>query len=315
MTETDPAQLSAPILVCGAHRTGTTWVGKMLSAGGETGYISEPLNVLHRPGILTPPTRHWYTYICAENEAQYLQGFQETLRFHYHVLDELRSLRSSKDLGRMLRDWGDFFYARLHNLRPLLKDPFAVFSSLWFASRLGCQVVITIRHPAAFVSSLKRLDWPFQLQDLLDQPLLMRDWLEPFQPEIERIASQPTDTIGHNSLLWRLIYSVVKSLLAAHPEFTLVRHEDLSLDPLAGYTELYARLGLAFNDKARQGILASTSSENPEELKRSSAHAVRLDSRANLANWKRRLSAAEIYRIRQITEATASDYYPDLSWD
>jgi len=315
MTETNSIQRLSPILVCGAHRTGTTWVGKMLSAGGETGYISEPLNVLHRPGILTPPTRCWYTYICADNEEEYLPGFQETLRFKYHTLDELRSLRSFKDLGRMLRDWSSFFFARTHNLRPLLKDPFAVFSSPWFASRLGCQVVITIRHPAAFVSSLKRLDWPFQLQDLLDQPLLMRDWLEPFRSEIERIASQPADTIGQNSLLWRLVYSVVKSLLAAHPEFTLVRHEDLSLDPPAGYEKLYARLGLAYTDKACRAILASTSSENPEELKRSSAHAVRLDSRANLANWKRRLSAAEIQRVRLITEATASDFYPDLSWD
>ena len=39
-----------PILVTGAHRTGTTWVGKMLSANSQTAYMSEPLNVLHRPG-------------------------------------------------------------------------------------------------------------------------------------------------------------------------------------------------------------------------------------------------------------------------
>lgn len=314
MTETG-LTASPPILVCGAHRTGTTWVGKMLSAGGETAYISEPLNVWHRPGILITPTRYWYTYICSENEAEYLPGLRQTLRFEYHTLSELRSLRSLKDVGRMARDWSTFQRARMHNLRPLIKDPFAVFSSPWFASRLGCQVVVTIRHPAAFVSSLKRLDWPFQLQDLLSQPLLMRDWLEPFRSQIERIAQDPSDTIGHNSLLWRLVYSVVGSILPTRPEFTLVRHEDLSLDPLDGYRALYARLGLAFTDRAHRTILSATSPDNPDELKRSSAHTVRLDSRANLDNWKRRLSSDEIQRIRQITEETAANYYPELSWD
>ena len=63
-------KIRRPILVTGGHRTGTTWVGKMLAASGEAAYISEPLNVLHRPGVMSTPVRHWYTYICPENEAE-----------------------------------------------------------------------------------------------------------------------------------------------------------------------------------------------------------------------------------------------------
>ncbi|UCF28983.1 MAG: sulfotransferase family protein, partial [Chloroflexota bacterium] len=59
---------SSPILVTGAHRSGTTWVGKMLAAGRETAYISEPLNVWHRPGVLRVPTQYWYTYINEDNQ-------------------------------------------------------------------------------------------------------------------------------------------------------------------------------------------------------------------------------------------------------
>ena len=47
------SDITHPILVTGAHRSGTTWVGKMLAADADTGYISEPLNVLHRPGDAT----------------------------------------------------------------------------------------------------------------------------------------------------------------------------------------------------------------------------------------------------------------------
>lgn len=54
--------------------------------------------------------------------------------------------------------------------RALLKDPFAVFSVPWFAKKLNCQIVITVRHPAAFASSLQRLGWNFDFKDLLDHP-------------------------------------------------------------------------------------------------------------------------------------------------
>jgi LPS sulfotransferase NodH len=56
-----------PILVTGTHRSGTTWVGKMLAADACTAYISEPLNVLHRPGVFRPKVKYWYQYICEDN--------------------------------------------------------------------------------------------------------------------------------------------------------------------------------------------------------------------------------------------------------
>ena len=169
---------NSPILVTGAHRTGTTWVGKMLAANPRTAYISEPLNALHRPGVLSAKVPFWYLYITEENETQYLPAFQEMIGFRYHLLAEIRSLRSRKDFLRMGRDYMIFFNGRLRGQRALIKDPFAVFSTPWFAKKLNCKVVITIRHPAGFASSLKRLNWPFDFHDLLAQPALMRDYLE-----------------------------------------------------------------------------------------------------------------------------------------
>ena len=97
-----------PILVTGAHRTGTTWVGKMLAANSQTAYISEPLNVWHRAGVLRACVKHWYTYITDKNESAYLPAFNELLGFRYHLFDEIKSLHSSKDFFRMGRDFGIF---------------------------------------------------------------------------------------------------------------------------------------------------------------------------------------------------------------
>lgn len=305
----------SPILVTGAHRSGTTWVGKMLAANPQIAYISEPLNVLHRPGVLSAGVKHWYTYICHANEDQYLPGLQDTLAFQYHTLAEIQSLRSRKDFGRMLRDWNVFSQGRLFGRQPLLKDPFAVFSAPWFAERLNCRVVFTLRHPAAFASSLKRLKWNFDFSDLLAQPLLMEFLLEPFRDEMEAMLSTPQDVIGQASLLWRMIYQAVVQFQQAHPDFIVVRHEDLSLDPQAGFQQLYEGLGLDFTPAIAASIQRSSSAENPRELSKQAVHAVRLDSRANLENWKRRLDGEEITRIRSLTQDLAAHFYPDLDWE
>ncbi len=302
----------SPLLVTGAHRTGTTWVGRMLTASGEAAYISEPLNVHHRPGVCRAPVRHWYTYLCAETEAEYLPALRETLAFRYHLLLELRALRTPRDLARMGRDALTFLRGRLFGLRPLLKDPFAVFSIPWFVERLGCRVVVTVRHPAAFASSLKRLNWPFDMRDLLAQPALMRDHLEPFRCEME--TTDPNDVIGQSALLWRMIYRAVDTFRRNAPDLRVVRHEDLAREPLAGFRALYEHLGLTFNARARRVIEAATRATNPAEAPPESAYAVRLNSRAVVEAWRRRLSAGEITRLRRLTEDVASLYYSESDW-
>jgi hypothetical protein len=301
-----------PILVTGAHRSGSTWVGRMLAAGGDVAYVSEPLNVMHRPGVFRASVRHWYTYIDGSNESAYLPAFQELLDLRYHLSREILSVRSWRDLLRMGRDFHAFFMGRVRGRRVLLKDPFAVFSMPWFAQKLGCDVVITVRHPAAFANSLKRLNWPFDFRDLLDQPALMHHHLEQDRAEME--SMQEDDLIGQAALLWRMVYRTVHSTCKLHPDFKVVRHEDLSLDPLTGYEGLYKSLGLSFNDKARDIIFNSSNSENPSELSRAKTHSVKLDSRASVNNWMKRLGMDEIDRIRRMTEGVSDLYYSGEEW-
>jgi hypothetical protein len=303
----------APILVTGGHRTGTTWIGRLLAADPDVAYISEPLNVLHRPGVLRFKVGHWYAYICAENEAGYYSAFLELLQYRYHAWQEIRALRSAHDILRMGRDLSIFSVGRLLGQRPLLKDPFAVFSLAWFAQRLNCRIVVAVRHPAAFVSSLKRLRWSFDFADLLHQPLLMRDHLEPYRAAME--SCSPTDVIAQASLLWVMIYRTLETSRQAVPDAQIVRHEDLSRDPVGHFETLYKALDLDFSSRVERQILQSSSSENPDQLPLGSVHSVNLDSRANLDAWKRRLSGNEIDRVYQIAGEAARLYYAEDDWN
>jgi hypothetical protein len=301
----------APILVTGAHRSGTTWAGKMLAADSDTAYISEPLNVLHRPGVFKAKVNHWYQYICDDNEAEYLPAFKHLLEYDYFLWDEIRSIRSWRDFLRMGRDFMIFYNALERGQRALLKDPFAVFSIPWFAKRLNCKVVITVRHPAAFASSLQRLNWDFDFKDLLDQPLLLRDHLGLFREPM--LSVHADDVIGQASLLWKMIYLVVHKFHESNPEWIILRHEDYSRDPVNKYRELYSRLDLDFTQRVEKEIIKSSNSENPTELKRT--HSVKMDSAAGVKNWRKRLSAEEINRIRQMTEGVAELYYSNEDWE
>ncbi len=312
MSSTTLANDLKPILVTGSHRSGTTWVGRMLAADSDTAYISEPLNVLHRPGVFRVPVKYWYTYITEDNEAEYLPAFHELLDFQYHLLLEIKSLRSLKDFLRMGRDYRIFFNGNMHGQRALIKDPFAVFSTPWFARRLNCNVVMTVRHPGGFVGSLKRLGWNFDFGNFLNQPLFMRDHLEGDRAAMESMPKD--DIVGQAALLWKIIYRFVHSTRAGFPQFQIVRHEDLSLDPIGEYQTLYKSLGLDFTERVRDIIQNSSSSDNPTKLAKNKTHSVKLDSRANLDNWKKILSPEEITRVRKITEGISETFYSEEEW-
>jgi hypothetical protein len=50
-----------PILVTGAHRSGTTWVGRMLALVPGVEYIHEPFNPVGPAGICNARFDHYYT--------------------------------------------------------------------------------------------------------------------------------------------------------------------------------------------------------------------------------------------------------------
>jgi hypothetical protein len=302
-----------PILVTGAHRTGTTWVGKILAVDPHTAYLSEPLNALHRPGVFAAPVLRWYTYITAENESAFLPAFHRMLDYRYGLGAEIRSLRSPRDAGRMLRDLRTFVSARLLRRRAIIKDPFAVFSAAWFAAQLNCHVVFTVRHPAGFASSLKRLGWFFDMRDLLDQPRLMKDHLEPHRGAMQALRAD--DVVGQAALLWKMIYGFVHRAMEQNPALALVRQEDLARAPTRAFGQLYQDLGLEYTPRVERLVLRSSSTENPSEPSTKNVHSIHLDSRASLDTWKARLSAQEKARIRDMTDDIAQYYYPSADWD
>lgn len=302
----------APILVTGAHRSGTTWVGAMLALGGEIGLVHEPFSPLTGPGVRPVEFERFFEYVCPDNAAAY-EGLVRTVELRYDLPRQLTAVRTPAELSRAVGDWRAYGRARRAGLRPLLKDPIAFFSAEWLADRFSMDVVVLVRHPAAFVSSLNKLGWTHDFSTFLDQPLLMRDHLAPFEEDVRRQAAQPGDPIEQGILLWRIIYSTALGYRERHPDWLFRRHEDLSLAPEPGFEELYGRLGLRLDEPAREGIRNASAEGNPTENAR--AHDVHMDSRAAVRSWHRRLEPAQIEAIRKGTSGVWEAFYTPDDWN
>ena len=227
-----------PILVTGSHASGSTWVGKMIALSSSVGYIKEPFNLEHRLGICSAEFERWFTYISQENELLFYEDIKQTINFSYNLKAEIESVKSLRDILRLARDYSNFYRYKFSRARPLLKDPIAVFSAEWLAKKFDMDVVILVRHPAAFVSSFKKKNWKFDFSHFTKQPLLMEQYLYPFKAEIIEAASKEYDAVEQASLLWKLIYFVVTKYYNSHQDWLFIKHEDISLNPIQEFQKI-----------------------------------------------------------------------------
>jgi hypothetical protein len=305
-----------PILVTGAIRSGTGWVGQVLAASPTPiGYIWEPFSVRHRPGTLDIRWRHWFPYICDENAAPYIPAIEQSLRFDYRTSAELRSIRKAKDAGRMGRDWYRWWMQRRRGAAPLYKDPIAVFSAEWLAQRFGMDVVVTIRHPCAFASSIKRLHWAYtkRFGDLLDQPLLMRDFLSGYEDQLRAYSEHDQDIVDQAILLWNIQNKAVARHAERHAsDWVFVRLEDLAFEPVPRFQDVFARLGVRWSEEVEELVRRTSAASNPVVAARPDS--IHRDSAAHARDWKRTLTAEEIARVREGTEQLWSRFYTAEDW-
>lgn len=301
-----------PILITGSHRSGSTWVGKVLAHSKKVGYIHEPCNPRHRPGICGAEFNYWFPYISDENESYFYDHINKTIKFKYNLKAEIEAIKNPKDFLRLVKNYSYFLFYRIGDFRPLIKDPIAVFSAEWLASKFDMDVVILIRHPAAFASSLKKHNMFHQFSHFLKQPLLINDQLSPFDAEIREYAEKEHDIIDQAILLWRLIYYVIMKYQTKHNDWIFIRHEDLAKNPVIEFQNIFKKLKLDFTENVRKTIEKYSNFTNPIEAPKASS--IKINSKLSIKNWKKRLTDSEIKRIRNKVENISKMFYSDEDW-
>jgi len=299
-----------PILVTGSHRSGSTWVGKMINLSPKVGYIHEPFSPIHRKGICKAKFKYWFQYVCKENEEIFFEKMKNCLEFKYNLNDEIRSIKSFKDFARLVRDYCNFSYSFLLQKRPLIKDPIAFFSAEWLADQFDMDIIVLIRHPLSFIGSLKKLRWYFPFEDIANQPLLINHNLYKFKDKIYDYSKNDKNIIDQGILLWNLIHHVILEYQNKHPNWIFIKHEDLSKNPSVEFKKIFNYLGIETSPKIFKKIIKySSSSKNSYKI-----HQVKRNSVQNLNSWKSRLSSEEIIKIKNGTNDIAKYFYSNNEW-
>jgi hypothetical protein len=306
-----------PILVTGSPRSGTTWVGRMLAVSPQLYYVHEPFNPDYGPGrgICNINFTHHQTYITKENQKKYYKPIRQMLEGRYNIYAGIRDSKlEKKNLIHVWHKKKEFAEYRKKNMVPLIKDPIAAMSAGWLGRQFNINTIVMIRHPAAFVASMKRLNWTFRPSKwVLNQPLLIRDYLSPFREEIKNLTDSKYDIIDRTALMWKIIYFVVLKYQQTFKDWVYLRHEDISLDPLAHFEKLYKRFNLDFTDETQEQILIHSNVSNPTHAN-GVDQLLKLNSKNVIYNWKSVLSGGEIKRIKDRVDEVSRHFYSARDW-
>ncbi|EDX78685.1 hypothetical protein MC7420_7338 [Coleofasciculus chthonoplastes PCC 7420] len=301
-----------PILVTGSHRSGSSWVGKILATSPSVRHIREPFNINHPQCSCGCKFNFWYQYISPENEAIFYDHLKHTFGLAYNFRGDIKIENNPNSFLELLTKSSKFMLRNIIGIRPLVKDPMAFFSARWLAATFNMHVVVLIRHPAAFVSSLKRLNWVFPYSHFLEQPLLMKDYLQPFADEIAKYCEEEYDIIDQASLLWRIIHYYIDEYQKNYPDWIFIRHEDISRHPLILFQKLFNALNLDYTEAIEKTILDySRVNDRKQDYE---AGELKRHSQKNIELWKSRLTPSEIERVRTQVEDISIKFYCSEDW-
>ncbi|WP_115718802.1 sulfotransferase [Gallaecimonas mangrovi] len=305
-------KIRRPILVTGSHRSGTTWAGRNLALAPNTGYIHEPFNLDHTVNSIDKQYKYWFFHVSNDSGFEYKKTMDKVIEFKYPFFANLPRIHTSRNVARFFIDHSRSLYHRLRGDTPIVKDPIAFFSAEWLSSTYNMNVLVMIRHPAAFCSSLKIKNWTFDFRHFFEQEELMNGFLFEFKDEIRECINEEKDIIDQAILLWNCIHKTISSYKKEHADWVFVRHEDLSQDPIEGFKSIFDSFGLDFNDDVKEAIYKNSGSHNPTE-QQSKNEFVR-NSKENIHNWKKRLTEDEIKKIKEKTSSISNEFYHEDDW-
>lgn len=174
--------------------------------------------------------------------------------------------------------------------RLVIKDPFLSLSAQYLVHRHHFQVVFAVKHPAAFLLSLRRVGWDrtVPLDDLVEQGVI---------DAAQRDAAQ--DPVSQAALLWNVVNRHALATARDLPKnVSIWSHERFCADPDREMAQLTRALGITYSDLMQDEVSRATRGDvvtPPMET----IHALVRNSAAMAGDWRERLPKAEQEELRE----------------
>lgn len=305
------------VFVTGTPRSGTTFVGTVLSAAMDVDYIHEPFNPLS--GI--PGINEWYRYVRPSLDTEEMQRYHALTRkiFSYNL--KLKTWVPPDDpwhkkVAKTFVGGRGPFYLRLAKLNPfhkaaVIKDPIGSLLSEYLYLHFGVKPVIVIKHPASFVASLKRVNWWPEPALLTEQPHLMKDY---FPGDHGSVTGNWSSPVLRAAVFWKMVHKVLLEQASKYPDWQVLTHEHLSREPVAVFRDLYGALELPWRESVERKIIELTQGSDSAEARRGAVQDFRRNSAEIFRVRRDSLSLEERKAIFDVVEDVALQVYPRESF-
>lgn len=303
------------LLVMGLPRAGATWVGETLSAAANVSLVNEPDNetsnafaVRAKSSLGRYPVLDGYERAPDDYTQLWRRAFtgQASRRSPPAVAAELlmRRLNSTELWNAFCNVRQPRVSLRLRAVRALAAPPpqprqaprHVVVKSAhgplaveWIAARFRPDVVVVVRHPLNMIASWMELGWGGCGLDT--NPKIVERYVRRWH-----LPALPTGCSRLSRVAWEvgLLLSVLQSSAEAHPEWRLVRHEQLCSDPTGQFQGLFAALGLQWTKAAELHLARSNRAATGLVTMRVAAD--------QPERWRKRLTQDEVREINSVLE-------------
>jgi hypothetical protein len=285
-------------------------VGNVIGQSNKVRYYHEPFHPAR--GNKHNPIKQFFKYIPETNNDQdsLEEYFKKLKQFKVPCLYDVSDIRNSRKISFFWHPLAQIISTLLQQT-PLIKDPPSLLMLEWVAKNYEVDIVVVLRHPAAFVNSAKKVGWHFGMNTFLQQDSLMRDYLGEYKEEMIKDLEERTNnefSVSNSLLFWRMMHSIIYQYSIKHPEWYFVKHEQLSKEPIIGFNKLFKYLGLPFTTRVGRYLQNSSvvGTKGQSRLKRNSASLVK--------QWKGGLSQEEIDLIKSVAQKEWSLFYDESDW-
>lgn len=271
----DPSQA---IVLAGSGRSGTTWLGNIIAASPHVDTIFEPLDRRRVPEAGSLPLR---PYARREEESPQLEAYlRQVLR------------------GRVSNEWVNRAGRRPWGWRTLVKTIRGTLLLDWIDRRYRPRIVYMVRHPAAVVLSRMKLGWDTHLDELLAQPTLVANYLEPHLDRLNGLR-QPLE---EHAALWA-VENLVPLRQLPKRGWVFCTYEQLVAAPEAQSRRILRALGLRFTPLHRRALARVSPMVRAESAI--------LQRRDPLRAWQDELKPAEVAEILTIVHDLGVTLYDE----
>jgi hypothetical protein len=274
------------VFICGAGRSGTTWLADVVNHANDYLLLYEPFN-------------REQVRICSHfSLRQYLRPNDNDPTY----LEPARKIFT----GRIREGWVDQYNRRVISHRRLIKDVRSSLMLKWVRQHFpNMRIVFVMRHPCAVAISKVKLRWGLNLEDaFLSQSPLMTDYLGSFESEIR---GAQTDFEKH-VVAWCIENFVpLKQLESDDVYFAF--YEALVANPTIEFQRLFNYLGMPFDERVISKL------KKPSVTSRTDRDASAIVSGENLIDsWRRHVSPIELSYAQRLTALFGLDQlYGDKS--